>query len=154
MLRDSFGIIWDPSEGQEQGGWGCKSSRTSSMTEYIRPIQHLLFQFNIRYSSRLISGSAIPSLSISVENSVEDDDNVSSSLCSLFLSKHIPYHAPKLVCSMFRSKVIISLHEDVLGLLQPLHLVLDFQIDLRLTKMVPHDSPCQKRCGLTPKLSH
>ena len=35
---------------------------------------------------RLISGSAIPSLSISVENSVEDDDNVSSSLCSLFLS--------------------------------------------------------------------
>ena len=33
MLRDSFGIIWDPSEGQEQGGWGCKSSRTSSMSE-------------------------------------------------------------------------------------------------------------------------
>ena len=86
-----------------------------------------------------------------MENSVEDDDNVSSSLCSLFLSKHIPYHTPKLVCSMFRSKVIISLHEDVLGLLQPLHLVLDLQIDLRLTKMVPHDSPCQKTWGLTPK---
>ena len=33
MLRDSVGIIWDPSEGQEQGGWGCKSSRTSSMSE-------------------------------------------------------------------------------------------------------------------------
>ena len=27
------GLIWDPSDGQEQGGWGCKSSRTSSMSE-------------------------------------------------------------------------------------------------------------------------
>ena len=137
------------------------------MSEYIRPIYSIeSCQAETRKTGkhnsittkhglrRLISGSAIPSLSISVENSVEDDDNVSSSLCSLFLSKHTPYHTPKLVCSMFRSKVIISLHEDVLGLLQPLHLVLDFQIDLRLTKMVPHDSPCQKRCGLTPKLSH
>ena len=69
-------------------------------------------------------------------------------------------HTPKLgvqhlnqVSSMFRTKVIISLHEDVLGLLQPLHLVLDLQIDLRLTKMVPNDSPYPKTWGLTPKSS-
>ena len=54
---------------------------------------------------------------------------------------------------MFRTKVIISLLEEVLGLLQPLHLVLDLQIDLRLTKMVPNDSPYPKTWGLTPKSS-
>ena len=87
------------------------------MSEYIRPIYSIeSCQAETRKTGkhnsittkhglqRLISGSAIPSLSISVENSVEDDDNVSSSLCSLFLSKHIPYHTPKLVCSMFRRK--------------------------------------------------
>ena len=54
---------------------------------------------------------------------------------------------------MFRTKVIISLLEEVLGLLQPIHPVLDLQTDLRLTKMVPYDSPCQKIWGVTPKLS-
>ena len=66
--------------------------------------------------------------------------------------KQVVWHLNQ-VSSMFRTKVIISLHEDVLGLLQPLHLVLDLQIDLRLTKMVPNDSPCQKTWGLTPKSS-
>ena len=54
--------------------------------------------------------------------------------------------------SSLRTKVIISLHEDVLGLLQPLHLVLDLQIDLRVTKMVPNDSPCQKKMGFDTKI--
>ena len=45
---------------------------------------------------------------------------------------------------MFRTKVIISILEEVLGLLQPLHPVLELQIDLWLTKMVPYDSTCQK----------
>ena len=35
---------------------------------------------------------------------------------------------------MFRTKVIISLLEEVLGLLQPLYPVLELQIDLWLTK--------------------
>ena len=43
------------------------------------------------------------------------------------------------VSSMFRSKVIISLLEVVLGLLHPLHLVIDLQVGLRLLKMVPND---------------
>ena len=43
--------------------------------------------------------------------------------------------------SMFRTKVLISLLEVVLGLLQPIHPVLHLQINLRLTKMVPNDSP-------------
>ena len=38
---------------------------------------------------------------------------------------------------MFRTKVIISLLEEVLGLLQPHHAFLDLQVDLRLLKMVP-----------------
>ena len=42
---------------------------------------------------------------------------------------------------MFRTKLIISLLEDVLGLLQSLNPVLDLQNDLRLTQMVPYDSP-------------
>ena len=69
---------------------------------------------------------------------------------------HIPKHGVwhlSQVSSMFWNKVIISLHEDVLDLQRPLHLVLDLQIELRLTKMVPHDSPCQKTWGLTPKSS-
>ena len=52
------------------------------------------------------------------------------------------------VSSMFRSKVIISLLEVVLGLLQPLHPVLVLQGSL---KMVPNDSPWPKTWGLTPK---
>ena len=43
--------------------------------------------------------------------------------------------------SSVRFKLIISLLEEVLGLLQPLHPFLGLQINLRLTKMVPHDSP-------------
>ena len=43
--------------------------------------------------------------------------------------------------SMFRTKVLISLLEVVLGLLQPIHPVLHLQINLRLTKIVPTDSP-------------
>ena len=43
--------------------------------------------------------------------------------------------------TMFRTKVTISLLEVVLGLVQPLHPVLHLQINLRLTKMVPNDSP-------------
>ena len=43
--------------------------------------------------------------------------------------------------SSVRFKLIISLLEEVLGLLQPLRPFLGLQINLRLTKMVPHDSP-------------
>ena len=49
------------------------------------------------------------------------------------------------------TKVTISLLEVVLGLLQPLDPVLDLQIDLRLLKMVPNDSPYPKTLGLIPK---
>ena len=56
----------------------------------------------------------------------------------------------KQVSSMFRSKVTVSLLEDVLGLLQPLHPVLVLQGSL---KMVPNDSPYQKTWDLTPKSS-
>ena len=52
---------------------------------------------------------------------------------------------------MFRTIVTISLLEVVPGLLQPLHPVLDLQINLRLLKMVPNDSPWPKTLGLTPK---
>ena len=55
--------------------------------------------------------------------------------------------------SSVRFKLIISLLEEVLGLLQSLHPILELQIDLWLTKMVPYDSPCQKVWGVTPKLS-
>jgi len=54
---------------------------------------------------------------------------------------------------MFRTKVSISLLEVVLGLLQPLHPVLDLWIELRLLKMVPNDFPYPKPWGLTPKSS-
>ena len=54
---------------------------------------------------------------------------------------------------MFRTKVIFSLLEEVLGLLQPLHPILELQIDLWLTKMVPYDFPCKKTWCVTPKLS-
>ena len=52
---------------------------------------------------------------------------------------------------MFRTKVTISLLKIILGLLQPLHSVLDLQINLRLVKMVPNDSLCPKTLGQTPK---
>ena len=45
---------------------------------------------------------------------------------------------------MFRTKVTKSLFEVVLGLKQPLYPVLDLQIDLKLLKMVPNDSPYPK----------
>ena len=54
---------------------------------------------------------------------------------------------------MFRTKVIISLLEEVLGLLQSLHPILELQIDLWLTKRVPYDSSCQKTWCVKPKLS-
>ena len=77
----------------------------------------------------------------------------------LWLTKMVPYDSPcqKTWCVTpklsLRTKVIISLLEEVLGLLQPLHPVLELQIDLWLTKMVPYDSPCQKTWCVTPKLS-
>ena len=55
--------------------------------------------------------------------------------------------------NMFWTKVTISLLEVVLGLLQPIHPVSDLQIDLRLRKMVPNDSPYPNTLGLTPKSS-
>ena len=48
------------------------------------------------------------------------------------------------VSSMNRTKVTISLHEVILGLLQTLHPVLGLQIDLRLLKIVSNDSPYPK----------
>ena len=77
----------------------------------------------------------------------------------LWLTKMVPYDSPcqKTWCVTpklsLRTKVIISLLEEVLGLLQSLHPILELQIDLWLTKMVPYDSPCQKIWGVTPKLS-
>ena len=56
------------------------------------------------------------------------------------------------VSSTIRTKVTISLHEVVLGLLQILHPVLGLQIDLRLLKMVSNDSPCVKTLSFIPKL--
>ena len=56
------------------------------------------------------------------------------------VKKHEVWHQNQ-VSSMFRTKLIISLLEDVLGLLQSLNPVLDLQNDLRLTQMVPYDSP-------------
>ena len=45
---------------------------------------------------------------------------------------------------MFKTKVTISLLKVALGVLQPLHPVLDLQINLRLVKIVPNDSPYPK----------
>ena len=56
------------------------------------------------------------------------------------------------VSSMIRTKVTISLHEVVLGLLQTFHPVLGLQIDLRLLKIVSNDSPYPKTFSLIPKL--
>ena len=56
------------------------------------------------------------------------------------------------VSSTIRTKVTISLHEVVLGLLQTLHPVLGLQIDLRLLRMVSNDSPYPKTFSLIPKL--
>ena len=77
------------------------------------------------------------------------------------LSQRIPHH-PKHgfwpqnhVFSMFRSwitpQVRLSLLEVILDPLQPLHPILDCQVDLRLLKMVPNDSPSPKTWGLTPE---
>ena len=43
--------------------------------------------------------------------------------------------------------VTVSLLEVVLGLLQPLHPVLDLHVDLRVMAMVPTDSPYPKTWG-------
>ena len=42
---------------------------------------------------------------------------------------------------MFRTKVTISILEVILGLLQPLHPVLELWVELRLMEMVPNDFP-------------
>ena len=42
---------------------------------------------------------------------------------------------------MFRTKVTISILEVILGLLQPLHPVLELRVELRLMEMVPNDFP-------------
>ena len=44
-----------------------------------------------------------------------------------------------------------TLPEVVLGFLQPLHPVLDLQVDLRLLKMVPNDFPYPKTLVLPPE---
>jgi len=43
-----------------------------------------------------------------------------------------------------RTNFTVSLLEVVLGLLQPLHPVLDLQVGVRLLKMVPKDFPWPK----------
>ena len=78
-----------------------------------------------------------------------------------FLTSDIPHH-PKhgfwhqnRVFSMFRSwitpQVKLSLLEVILDPLQPLHPILDCQVDLRHLKMVLNDSPSPKTWGLTPE---
>ena len=77
------------------------------------------------------------------------------------LSQMIPHHPEHVfwhqnhVFSMFRSwitpQVKLSLLEVILDPLQPLHPILDCQVDLRLLKMVPNDSPSPKTWGLTPE---
>ena len=67
---------------------------------------------------------------------------------------HIPKHwfsNQNHVCGMLRSWVRISLLEVLLDLLQPLHPVLGLQVDLRLLKMVPNDSPYPKTLVLSPE---
>ena len=51
------------------------------------------------------------------------------------------------VSRRLRTKFTISLLEVILGLLQPLHLVLDLQVGVRLLKMVPNDFPWPKTWG-------
>ena len=51
------------------------------------------------------------------------------------------------VSRRLRTKFRVSLLEVVLGLLQPLHPVLDLQINLRFFKMVSNDSPYPKSLG-------
>ena len=48
------------------------------------------------------------------------------------------------VSRRLRTKFTVSLLEVVLGLLQPLHPVLDLQVGLRLLEMVPNDFPWPK----------
>ena len=59
------------------------------------------------------------------------------------MNPHIPKHwvcHQNHVSSMFRSLVRISLLEVLLDLLQPIHSVHDFQVELRLLNMVSNDS--------------
>ena len=64
---------------------------------------------------------------------------------------HTPNQNQNHVSSIIRSWIRISLLEVLLDLLQPLHPVLGLQVDLRLLKMVPNESPCSKTLGMTPK---
>ena len=62
----------------------------------------------------------------------------------------------KQISSMFRTKVKVSLLEVILGLLQPLHPVLDLQVKLRLMKRIPKSQMichAKKILGLTPQAS-
>ena len=52
------------------------------------------------------------------------------------------------VSNRLRTKFTVSLLEVVLGLLQPLHPVLDLQMGLSLLKVVPNDCPRPKNWGL------
>ena len=78
----------------------------------------------------------------------EDWDNHKLSTClsqRLFL---VALLDTKIKSIMFRAKVRNFLLEVVLDHLHP---ILDLQVDLRLLKMVPNDSPWPKTLGLTPK---
>ena len=90
-------------------------------------------KFQIRSRCKLISGSDILSLSVSDENSVEDDQVPSSAV------------------SRSKQPVRISLHEVLLDLLQPLHRVCDLQVNLRPLKMVSNDCLCPKTFVWTPE---
>ena len=64
---------------------------------------------------------------------------------------HGPKHglrSPNQVSRRLRTKFTVSLLEVVLGLLQPLHPILDLQMGLSLLKVVPNDCPCPKTWGL------
>ena len=68
---------------------------------------------------------------------------------------HIPKHGfwhPNQVWSMFWTKVIISLHEDVLDLLQPLHLVLDLLDRADAHENGPTWFPMPKNMGFDTKI--
>ena len=51
------------------------------------------------------------------------------------------------VSNIITSKVRIFHLEVVLDLLQPLHLILDLQVNLGVLKIVPNDSPYPKTWG-------
>ena len=63
---------------------------------------------------------------------------------------HTPKHGVRhenQVSSMIRSKVTKLLLEVVLDLLQPIHPILDVQVNLGVLKMVPNDFSYSKTLG-------